>query len=51
MDEGLSGTTVDTLTTVRKLKDIWVHVFFEKEKIDTAYTMSEMLLPIMASFA
>ena len=43
--------TVDTLTTVRELQQYGVHVFFEKENIDTADSFSEMLLTIMASFA
>lgn len=43
--------TVDTLTTVRELQQYGVHVFFEKEGIDTADSFSEMLLTIMASFA
>ena len=43
--------TVDTLTTVRELQEMDVQVFFEKENIDTANSVSEMLLTIMASFA
>ena len=43
--------TVDTLTTVRELQSIGVQVFFEKESIDTANSLSEMVLSIMASFA
>ena len=43
--------TVDTLTTVRELQRFGVQVFFEKENIDTANSISEMLLTIMASFA
>ena len=43
--------TVDTLTTVRKLKEYGVYVYFEKEDIDTADSLSEMILTIMASFA
>ncbi|MBO6158864.1 MAG: recombinase family protein [Firmicutes bacterium] len=43
--------TVDTLTTVRELKKYGVELYFEKEKIDTADSLSEMMLTIMASFA
>ena len=43
--------TVDCLDTVQKLKEIGVNVIFEKEKIDTADTMSEMLLTVLAAFA
>lgn len=43
--------TVDTLTTVRELQEAGVQVYFEKENIDTANSVSEMLLTIMASFA
>ena len=43
--------TVDTLSTVRKLQSLGVQVFFEKEGIDTADALSEMILTIMASFA
>ncbi len=43
--------TVDTLSTVRELQSYGVQVFFEKEGIDTADALSEMVLTIMASFA
>ena len=43
--------TVDTLTMVRKLQGWGVQVLFEKEGIDTADSLSEMVLTIMASFA
>lgn len=43
--------TVDTLQTVRELQKHGVQVFFEKEGIDTADALSEMILTIMASFA
>ena len=43
--------TVDTLQTVRDLQSHGVQVFFEKEGIDTADALSEMVLTIMASFA
>ena len=43
--------TVDTLQTVRELQEYGVQVYFEKEGIDTADSLSEMVLTIMASFA
>ena len=43
--------TVDTLQTVRELQSHGVEVLFEKEGIDTADSLSEMVLSIMASFA
>lgn len=43
--------TVDTLTTVRELQSLGVQLFFDKEGIDTADSLSEMVLTIMASFA
>ena len=43
--------TVDTLQTVRELQKHGVQVFFEKEGIDTADALSEMIVTIMASFA
>ena len=43
--------TVDTLSTVRDLKEYGVYVYFEKENIDTSDSVSEMVLTIMASFA
>jgi site-specific DNA recombinase len=43
--------TVDTLTMVRKLQGWGVQLFFEKEGIDTADSLSELVLTIMASFA
>lgn len=43
--------TVDTLSTVRELKKYGVELFFEKEGIDTADSLSEVMLAIMASFA
>ena len=43
--------TVDTLQTVRDLKKLGINLYFEKEGIDTADTLSEMVLTIMASFA
>ncbi len=43
--------TVDALQTVRELQSYGVQLYFEKEGIDTADTLSEMVLTIMASFA
>ena len=43
--------TVDSLTTVRKLKDKGVEVFFEKENIWTLDSKGELLSTIMSSLA
>ena len=43
--------TVDSLVTIRKLKDKGVEVFFEKENIYTFDSKGELLLTIMASLA
>ena len=43
--------TVDTLTTVRKLKAIGVEVCFEKEQIYTLDSKGELLITIMSSLA
>ena len=43
--------TVDTLTTVRKLKDNGVEVYFEKEQIFTLDSKGELLITIMSSLA
>lgn len=43
--------TVDTLTTVRKLKEKGVEVFFEKENIYTLDSKGELLITIMSSLA
>ena len=43
--------TVDSLTTVRKLKDHGVEVFFEKENIYTFDGKGELLITIMSSLA
>ena len=43
--------TVDSLTTVRKLKDKGVEVFFEKENIYTLDSKGELLITIMSSLA
>ena len=43
--------TVDSLTTVRKLKDRGVEVWFEKENIYTLDSKGELLITIMSSLA
>lgn len=43
--------TVDTLTTIRKLKENGVGVTFEKESIDTLDSKGELLITIMSSLA
>ena len=43
--------TLDCIKYVRELKDMGVHILFEKEGIDTSTAVSEMILTIMASFA
>lgn len=43
--------TVDTLTTTRRLKEIGVEVYFEKENISTFSAEGEFMLSLMASFA
>ena len=43
--------TVDTLTTIRKLKDKGVEVYFEKENIWTLDSKGELFITIMASLA
>ena len=43
--------TVDTLTTVRKLKEKGVEVFFQKENIYTLDSKCELLITIMSSLA
>lgn len=43
--------TVDTLTTVRQLKEKNVEVYFEKENIYTLDTKGELLITIMSSLA
>lgn len=43
--------TVDSLTTIRKLKDKGVEVYFEKENIWTFDGKGELLLTIMSSLA
>ncbi|MBR5309163.1 MAG: recombinase family protein [Clostridia bacterium] len=43
--------TVDSLTTVRKLKDKGIEVYFEKENIWTMDSKGELLITIMSSLA
>ena len=43
--------TVDSLVTVRKLKDKGVEVFFEKENIYTLDSKGELMITIMSSLA
>ena len=43
--------TVDTLTTVRKLKEKGVEIYFEKENIYTLDSKGELLITIMSSLA
>jgi hypothetical protein len=43
--------TVDTLTTVRKLKEKGIAVIFEKENINTLDSKGELLITIMSSLA
>lgn len=43
--------TVDSLTTVRNLKDKGVEVYFEKENIWTLDSKGELLITIMSSLA
>lgn len=43
--------TVDTLTTVRRLKENAVEVYFEKENIYTLDSKGELLITIMSSLA
>jgi len=43
--------TVDSLTTIRQLKEKGVEVYFEKENIYTLDSKGELLLTIMASLA
>lgn len=43
--------TLDCLTTVRKLRNLGVSVYFEKEGIDTNIMTDEMILTAMSDFA
>ena len=48
---GLQENTVDSLSTVRKLKDVGVEIYFEKENIWTFDSKGELLITIMSSLA
>jgi len=43
--------TVDSLTTIRQLKEKGINVWFEKEGIDTSDAKGELLITIMSSLA
>lgn len=43
--------TVDSLTTVRKLKDKGIEIYFEKENIWILDAKGELLITIMSSLA
>ena len=43
--------TLECLSYVRRLKDMGVYVYFEKERLDTSSSTSEMLLSILAAVA
>lgn len=43
--------TVDSLVTIRKLKEKGIGVFFEKESIDTLDAKGELLITLMSSLA
>lgn len=43
--------TVDSLTTIRKLKDHGIEVYFEKENIWTLDSQSELLITLLSSIA
>lgn len=43
--------TVECLSYVRYLQSIGIQLYFEKEGIDTAVAVSEMILTVMAAFA
>ncbi len=43
--------TVDTLKTVRHLKDLGIAVYFERERINSLSDDGELLLTLLASFA
>lgn len=46
-----SRTTVDCLEMVRKLTNLGVHLYFEKENIDAEHMSSELMLSILSSIA
>ncbi|MBQ6979548.1 MAG: recombinase family protein [Clostridia bacterium] len=43
--------TVDSLETIRKLKEIGIGIYFENEKIDTLTTGGEILITILSAVA
>lgn len=43
--------TVDSLKTIRKLKNMGIGIYFEKERIDTLAEKSELLITILSSVA
>lgn len=43
--------TVDSLKTIRKLKEMGIGIYFEKERIDTLAEKSELLITILSSVA
>ena len=43
--------TVECLSYVRHLQSIGVQLYFEKEGLDTATSVSELILTVMAAFA
>jgi site-specific DNA recombinase len=43
--------TIDCLELVRKLKDLGVYIYFEKENLDTGDMESELMLSILSGFA
>lgn len=43
--------TVECLEYVRRLKEIGINIFFQKENLDTSSVVSEMLLTVLAAFA
>ena len=43
--------TVDCLNTTRRLKELGIPVYFEREKINTMTADGELLLTLLASFA
>ncbi|MCD8331725.1 MAG: recombinase family protein, partial [Oscillospiraceae bacterium] len=46
-----ASNTVDSLTTIRKLKEKGVEVYFEEQNIYTLDSKGELLITIMSSFA
>lgn len=46
-----SRNTVDNIETVRRLCDMGIYIFFEKENIDTGKMEGELLLSILSSLA